>query len=811
MTTIRSILSELAAATQQLSRRPLLLALAVVPLALSIAALGALFAVVNGTLLRPAAGIDDAQGRLLEIGRGARLDTLSYPVFQDIARDARSMEAIHAWSILPTNARFGDSAGTTRGLGMLVSGRYFEALGVNAAHGRLLTDADEAAGSAEPRVVLSHAAFMRQLDGDAARLDQPLLLNGHAYTIVGVAEPGFRGHIALLAPDYYLPITLQPVAKPSEGSELLGTRGARWLHMGARMREGHDIDSVNAELETIATRLATLAAPGESALALRAAALRAIPSDLTAPLATFSGLLGVLVVVVLLVACSNVAGWLLARGEARLSELGVRMALGASRARILGLLLAEAVVVAVLAGALALIGIHILLGLLPAIEIPAPFPVDIAVPFDTPVLLFALLATAITVLAAGLAPALRVSRAVREVGSGARATRRARARELLVTAQVALTALLLVGAGLLATALDKSQAIEIGFDPRGLANADLDLEPSGYAPERQQAVLAEILATTRALPGVQAAALARVVPLTLNQMSHGVVVDGAGAESTLEPSVNIVSPGYFDTLGIALSGRDFAASDNAASEGVVVVNRRLAERLFGTTDAIGRSFRYGTAEQASTLRVIGVAADGRYASYQEEPEPFLYLALAQNPTARLNLILRSPLPPAELASAIAKAVASVDPELPLPQVHAMSDTVALSLLPQRIAALVASLLGALGLLLAVLGLYALMAQFVAARTREIGVRLSLGATPNRVGREVALRGVRLVAIGLAFGLLAAVSLARLAESVLFGVDAGSALAFIAAAAVTALAGSLACIGPALRAARTQPIVALRHD
>lgn len=811
MTTLKSVLSELKSAAHHLLRRPLLLLLAVVPLALSIAVLSALFALVNGTLLRPAAGIDDAQGRLLEIGRGEQIDSLSYPMFQDIAREATSVEAVYAWSILPVNARAGSSGASTRGLGLLVSGNYFDALGVTAAHGRLLTPADDAAGSAAPRVVLSHAAFVRMLAGDPVRLSQPLMLNGQSYSIVGVAAPAFRGHIALLAPDYYLPITLQSLAQPSSPRDLLSNRSSRWLQLGARLTPRRSIDDARAELRSLAGRFDQVEGPGSTPTDIHVAPLRAVPNTLTAGLATFTGLLAALAAAVLLVACSNVAGWLLARGESRLAELGLRMALGASRRRILGLLLSEAVVVAALAGGLALVGVRVLLGLLPAIDIPAPFPVSIVVPFDAPVMLFALLATALSVLAAGLAPALRVSRALQGMNTGARATRRARARELLVCAQVALTVLLLSGAGLFAVALHKSQAIEIGFDPQGLANADLDLEPSGYAGERQQLALATILERAREIPGVQAAALARVVPLTLSRMSFGTVVDEEPAERALEPLVNLVSPGYFHALGIALLGRDFAASDAADSDGVVVVNRHLAERLFGTTDAIGRTFRYGSAQEARTLRVIGVAADGRYASYQESPEPFMYLALSQYPSAQLNLMLRSGLAPATLQAAVASAIAAVDPELPAPQVHAMRDTVAVSLLPQRIAALVASVLGALGLLLAGLGLYALMAQFVAARTREIGVRLSLGATSARVWQQVALRGGRLIIAGVAIGLGASMVLAQLAQSMLLGIDHASAYAVLAASSVVMAVGTAACIGPARRAARIEPVVALRHD
>lgn len=806
MGSIRDLLD----AARQLARRPLPLLLAVLPLGLAIAALSAVYAIAQSMLLSPLPGIDTRGGALVEIGREARMDTLSWPAFKGIEREAKSFDALYAWRILAVNARNARASGATRGLGLLVSGRYFEALGARIAHGRALDAGDEAAGTTAPRVVLGHGAFQRLLDGDPSRLGASVVLNGQAYTVVGVVDASFRGHIAMLEPDYYIPMTLLPLAQPADGATLLQSAESRWLHMGGRLREGVSLQAASAELAAIAPRIDGLRRSDGVVETPALVPLRGLPSELVTPMAGFSSLLGALVLVVLLVACTNVGGWLLSRGEARLSELGIRMALGASRARILRMLLAEALVVALLAGLLALGGVRLLLGLLPAIHLPAPFPIRFEVPLGGGVVGFALALSAATVFVAGLLPALRVS-GVAGLAGTARATRRSRLRELLVAAQVALTTFLLVGAGLFAQALAKSQQVDIGFEPRATYNADLDLEPSGYPQDRQQQVLSAVLAQVRAVPGVEHAALARVVPLTLNQMSYGVVLHEGAPDRDFSPSMNIVSPGYFATLGIPLSGRDFADADRAGGADVVVVNRRFAERVFGTTDALDRTFRYGSPDAPRTLRVVGVVGDGRYASWHEQPEPFLWLPIAQWPAAQQNIVLRSALPHAELARAVAAAVATVDPDLPVPQLHAMQDTIALSILPQRIAALAGGAIGGLGLLLAALGLYALMAQFVTACTREIGVRLSLGATPSRMAREVAWRGGRLSLLGLVVGLAAGSALAMAAQSVLFGVDAGDVVAFAGAALAIAVCAVLACAGPARRAARTSPAVALRQD
>lgn len=797
-------------AARQLARRPLPLLLAVLPLGLSIAALSAVYGIAQSMLLGPLPGIDTRGGALVEIGTEARMDTMSWAGFKGIEREATSFDAVYAWRILPVNARNERASGATRGLGMLVSGRYFEALGARIAHGRMLYATDEAAGTAAPRVVLGQGAFRRLLDGDPARLGASVVLNGQAYSVVGVVDASFRGHIAMLEPDYYIPMTLLPLAQPGDGATLLESPQARWLHVGGRVREGASLEEASAELAAIAPRIDGLRRSDGVLETPALAPLRGLPSELVTPMAGFSGLLGALALVVLLVACTNVGGWLLSRGETRRSELGIRMALGASRARILRMLLAEALVVALLASMVALVGVRLLLGLLPAIDLPAPFPIRFDVPLGAGVVGFALALSALTVFAAGLLPALRVSSAAGLAGT-ARATRRSRLRELLVAGQVALTTFLLVGAGLFAQALSKSQQVDIGFEPRATYNADLDLEPSGYPQDRQQQVLSAVLERVRAIPGVEQAALARVVPLTLNQMSYGVVQHEGASEHDFSPSMNIVSPGYFETLGMSLAGRDFTDADRAGAADVVVVNRRFAERVFGTADALDRTFRYGSPDAPRTLRVIGVVGDGRYASWHEQPEPFLWLPLAQWPAARQNILLRSPLPHAELARALAATIASVDPDLPLPQVYAMQDTIALSILPQRIAAAAGGAIGALGLLLAALGLYALMAQFVAACTREIGVRLSLGATPARMARDVAWRGGRLSLLGLALGLMGGSALAIAAESMLFGVDAGDVVAFAGAALAIVVCAALACAGPARRAARIAPAVALRQD
>jgi len=450
---------------------------------------------------------------------------------------------------------------------------------------------------------------------------------------------------------------------------------------------------------------------------------------------------------------------------------------------------------------------------LPLIDLPAPFPITFDVPLDAGALVFALATSVATALLFGLLPALRVSRAAPQSVASTRAlglTREGtRLRSLLVVGQVALGVLLLVTAGIFMRALVQSSAIAPGFAVDGVVAADLDLEPTGYGEAKSLALVDSVLDRVRAQPGVRSAAVARMLPLTLSSMGFGAIpMEG---EEELSPDANVVSPGYFSTLEIPLRGREFARSDVAGSADAVVINARLAQRLFGDANAIGRTFRYGEPDELRTLTVVGVAADGKYNSLWEDPKLAMWLPAAQWPTAQFNLVVATDRTPGELGAQLRTLLAAIDPDLPAPEAHAMRDVVALSLLPQRIASWVAGSLGGIAALLAAIGLYGLVAFQVAARRREIGVRLALGASPRRIGREVAGGAARLIGIGLGVGLLLSFGIARIVATQLFGASAGDVLAFVGGVLVLVVAALAACAAPVHRATRVAPIDALRDD
>ncbi len=811
---LQALLHDLAGGARSLLARPAFTLIAVLTLGLSIGAHTTLFGIVNALLLSPVSGIGQPD-RLVEIGSthgGSDLDSISYPDFVDIAASAHTLDGLYAYAIEPLNVS--ERGDPQRALGMLVSGSYFSTLRVQPAFGRLLATADDTA-DAPPAVVASHAAWQKYLGADPALVGRTLSINGRSFTLVGVAASDFHGQLAVVAPDFYFPLHSRALLR-EESSDLFTQRNSQWLLAGGRLRDGATLTQVQTELTTIRQRLdASYATPDADKAGLGAAWLRGIPAAMRGPLGAFSGLLFVMIGMILLVASINIAGLLIARGEQRRQEIAIRLALGASRMRVFRQLFAESLLLALTAGVLGVLLATWWRDLLLHIDLPTPFPITPRIPIDLPVLLFAFALAALTAVLFGVLPALRASRAAPATHGNlvdSRNDRRGtRLRETLVVAQITLTLVLLIGSGLFVRALQRAAVIDTGFDAQRVLSMDFDLEPSGYAQDHRARLQTDFLAQVRAIADVEHAALAALLPLSFNRMSLGcVALPGVDAHA-LCPDVNVVSDGFFQTLAMPLQGRGFNASDRADGTAVAVVNETLARRIAGDGDAIGRSFRYGEGEQARTLTVIGIVPDGKYASLGEQRTPFLFLPLAQWPFASTSLVARVKHDSPALQGVLAQAVRNVDRTLPIAQSHPLQDTLALSLLPQRIAGIVAAALGSLGLLLAAIGLYGLLAFHVASRTREIGIRLSLGAAPQRILHEVLARGGKLVGVGLLLGSALGVGLALLASSLLFGARFSDVLAFVMAGGLIALVAFPACYLPARQAVRVQPVVALRHD
>lgn len=810
------LLQDLRYGLRTLIAKPAFALAAILSLAIGIGANTTLFAVVNALLLAPVAGIG-APERVVEIGRvvhGGALDTLSYADFRDYESNAKSLDGMFAYALQALNVRGADEP--QRALGLLVSGDYFAVLRTRALQGRLLGRGDDDEAASQPVAVASYAAFQKYFNGDASAIGKEVSINGRRFTLVGVARPEFRGHIAVLSPDFYLPLH-QRSALREDTHDLFGERRSLWLLAGGRLKDGASIAAAQAELSTLAAQIA-VAHPdpkARDAAGIGVVPLRGVPASVSGPLAAFSGLLFALIGAILLVGCVNVAGMLIARGESRRHEIAMRFVLGASRRRVIGQLLAESFLLAAAAAALGLFFASWWRRLILLIDPPAPYPLKLDVPLDASVLLFALALTVATTLLFGLLPALRVSsrtpRQQAALTSNQIAGRGSRLREVLVVTQIALTLTLLVSAGLFMRALQRGASVNVGFDVQHVLSADFDLNPSGYAEDRRARLQQRLLEQVASLPGVQHAALAGVVPLSFSNVSFGCVQAAGVADQELCPNVNMIGGDYFATLGMRLRGRSIDATDTSVSRKVCVVNETLARRLAPDGDVLGRSFSYGEGTEQRTLTIVGVAADSKYASLSEDPQPFLYLPLTQQPFATTSLFVRSALPPEQFAAQLRDVVHALDASLPVGQVHPLQDTLALSLLPQRIAGFVATVLGGVGLLLAAVGLYGLIAYHVACRTREFGIKLALGATPAGLLGEVLRRGAWLCGSGLMVGGALACGVAALISGLLFGTQWSDLLAFLGAGGVLAAVALLACYLPARRVARLQPMLALRHD
>ncbi|MDR3389693.1 MAG: ABC transporter permease [Rudaea sp.] len=800
---------------RSLLAKPGVTLIAVLTLALGIGANTALFGIVHALLLSPVRGIG-APERVVEVGRtrgGEGFDTISYLDFRDYQGGTKSsFDGMFVYSMEALNVSSGSEP--QRALGLLVSGEYFSTLRTPAFRGRLLTPADDADSGSQSVAVASYSAWQKYFGGNESVIGKTVSVNGHSFTLIGVASPEFHGHIAVLSPDFYLPLHQRSLLR-QDSKDLFAARHSLWLLAGGRLKDGIGIDQAQTELSTIAKRLVATYPDSNKNMGVSVLPLRGVPASVRGPLAAFSGLLFAMIGAILLVACVNVAGMLIARGESRRQEIAMRFVLGANRRRVVGQLFAESLLLSLAAGTLGILLASWLRGLIVLIDLPTPFPVSVDVPLGWPVLAFALALTFVTALLFGLLPALRVSSSAPRQSGALSSTqivgRGTRLRETLVVAQITLTLVLLIGAGLFLRALQRAAAIDVGFDVQHVLSADFDLTPSGYSSEKRARLQQGLLEQTRAMPGVTQASLAALVPLSLSMMEFGCVQGDGRTERELCPNTNIVADSFFATLGTSVRGRAIDATDVSGGRDVCVVNETLAKRLAPNGDAIGRSLAYGEGKDIRTLSVVGIVADGKYASLGEDRQPFLFLPLTQWPLASTSLMAKTDLPPAEFSRRLRVALKALDGTLPAAQVHPLQDTLALSLLPQRIAGLVAGVLGGIGLLLAAVGLYGLIAYHVASRTREFGVKLALGATSTRVLAEVLRRGAWLCAIGLAGGTLISVALAALISGLLFGVSSGDVLAFAGAGILLGAVALLACYLPARRAARTDPMVALRYE
>jgi predicted permease len=794
---------------------------AVVSLALGIGVNTAIFSLVNAVLIRPLPVVRE-QGRIVWLRAPS-----SYPDYLDYREQARSFEGMAAI----TNSR---EFSLTRGVepelvkGEYVTANYFEVLGVGAQRGR--TFVEEEGRSPTPVVVLSEHLWRTRFDSDPAVVGSRISLNGMGFTVVGVAPKNFIGSEVGLNRELWVPLSMEPLLNPpvanrlaqNGGTDSLHWRESHWLEVFARLKPGVTREQAGAELSAIARRVAETYAGRIDAEMLRRVQLLQMsggmdPSDREEAL-PIVGIVMSVVALVLLVACANIAGLLVARAAVRRRETAIRQALGASRPRLVRQWLTESVLLGVVGGAFGLLLALWANDLLVSYARATPLA-SLELRLDYRVLAFTLGVSVATGIIFGLAPALQASRldivtALKTENAVARAgSRRSRLRAAFVMAQVTLSVVLLVGAGLFIRSLQNAHTIDPGFRVERALTVPVNLGLLRYEVKDGRNFYRELLARVEAQPGVERASLVKFTQLGFSFAQGQVIAQGRGqsGEEGISTGFNVVGPRYFQTMGTPLvRGRDFTDADRDGAPGVVVLNETLAETLWPGEDPLGKRVSFEGAE-GPFLEVVGVARDGKYRSLGDRPRPYIYRPLFQSYEPTMTLVVRTAGDPLSVAGAVREQLRALDPNLPVADVKTLGEQVDLSLLPARVAAWTLGGFGLLALVLAAVGIYGVVNYSVAQRTREIGVRMALGAQGRDVLRLVLGEGLLVVGVGLALGLLLSLVATRVVAGFLYGVGATDPLTFVGVPLLLGAVALAASYLPARRATRVDPIVALRYE
>jgi predicted permease len=806
-------------AIRQLRHAPLFTLTAVASLAIGIGANTAIFSVANALLLAPTPGVKE-MSRLVDIGRtnnGRGFDTVSFPTYRDLAGQVDVFDGVYALDIEPRALSLGSADGAERIYGEEVSASFFDVLGLVPAAGDFFRTREEQIGVPLRKVVLSHAFWRQRFQANPAIVGQPLQINGDAFVVAGVAPSGFQG-TTILRPDVWVPLTSG--ARGLMSDETLRSRESVALTLGARLKPGVSIDRAREAVAAFARTLEQTYPDVYRGRSLHVVAASRVPGigEYVVPfIAVLMGLVGL----VLLVACTNLTGLLLARAATRSREVAVRLALGASRANVFGMLIVESLVLFAL-GAACAVGVGVaIMRLLTTTLTTVPVPLGVTFTLDWRVLLFTSLLALATGLLTGAAPALQTARTnlTPDLKPGA-TPRRQRLRHIFLAAQMASCLLLIVVAALFLRALTTAMRTDAGLQVDGVDVASIDLGLAGYSTEAGPGVAEQIRDRLAAIPGVASVGVAAMVPLDGGGMGLGALRTPGTTDprAFIDTDWNVVTPSYFDALRVPIvAGRNFGVADRDGAPLVAIVNEHFARAVWPGVNPIGQvlengSFRPGRDGAIRRITVIGVARDAKNRWLGEAPAHFIYVPLAQQPMRSLHYFLRhADAAAGSTVAPVREALAGFDRNLPLVRFAPFRRFADTGLLPQRLAASVAGSLGVVALLLGAIGIYGVTAFAVTSRTREIGIRMALGADAARVLRSVLWHGLRLTAIGGLIGLAAAIAVTRLLASLLFGVSALDPIAFGGTTALLAAVALVASWIPARRAARVNPVVALRTE
>jgi predicted permease len=810
-----------------LSKAPGFAAVIIISIALGIAANATVFSVANG-LLWGTLPVRDP-GRLVVFDEGKSLSYPDFTDYRDQTRDVFEGGVCAHFPLIP--ASLGVSGEPERVWGQAVSGNYFSAVGVPLALGRGILPSDDEVQGRDAVVVLSHALWQRRFGSDRGIVGREAVLNGQRYTVVGVTAPGFTGADRGLRTEFWVPLAMVEEIMPDLGKEPLRTkRRAQWLILNARLNPGVTHAQAVAAVNVVKKRLDDTYRKDEKnhrpPLTLNAAGSLIGGSE--TPALTLMAVLMVVVGLVLLVACANVANLLLARSTTRQREIAIRLAMGAGRRRLIRQLLTESILLAsggAVAGfALAAIAARAI----SRFQLPMPFPIVFDFNVDLRVLAFTAGLAVLTGILFGLAPALRATRpdlvgALKNESPGFGRMRRFGLRNALVIVQVALSLVLLAGAGLFLRSLQNASSIDLGMKPDHILLMAFDPKLQNYSREKTQQLLSTLRERVSALPGVRSVSFVDSLPLSIGGVNFDFkAANGAGRKpQQANADTYSVGSGFFETMGIPLlRGRDF--NRRTGDEHVAIINETMARRLFGNEDPIGRQITNDNPLEGQTkadktpYTIIGLAGDSKSRTLGEKPANCAYLFLEAAPEKvfsffGISLAVKTSVGPRSLIHPVRAEIAALDPNLAVFNTETMQEHVDKSLLLPRISALLLGVFGGIGLTLAAIGLYGVMSYSVRRRTREIGIRMALGAKPGKVLGMVLFQGLAVTAVGLAIGLALALALGRFAASLLYGISGTDLTTFLIVPAVLLAAAMAAIIFPARRAAHVEPSTALRYE
>ena len=816
------MLNDFKYALRLLRRSPLFALTAALSLAIGIGANTTIFSIASTLLLRPLPGLSDPS-RLVDIGRtqdGRGFDNSSYPNFRDYRERQKSLIDVYACRLDPQPTSLATANDAIRIYNGVVSANYFTVLGVRPLLGRMLQDSDDAPGNSHSVVVLSYDLWKQTFGGNQSIVGQAISLNSRPFMVVGVTPAGFQG-TTLLKPDAWTPIAGVADAMPRLGQDtrhdIFNQRASVWLVMGGRLKDGVTIAQANAEARAIGANLEREYPTDNKGKGLTVVRSTLVPGQSLA-VGGFFALLMVIVLLVLMIACVNVAGILLARAAARRREIAVRLALGAGRGRLIRQLLTETTILFAAGGLAGLVLSMWLTKLLLALLPRLPIPIDLTVHTDWRVISFGIALSFVAAILSGLAPALQSSRAdllpalkTEGLDSG---KPRLRLRNLFVIGQVTMSLTLVIVAGLFLRALEHAAAVQPGFDERRVDVVQLDLSLAGYTAPTARPFVRELLERIRALPGVDSATLSVDLPLDGGRMGlGGIRVPGKTPPrgEYFPADWNVVEPGVFRTLKLPLvRGRDFSDTDTATSPWVAIVNEAMATAIWPGEDPIGKQMMVREEDTDRPVTVVGMTGNARLIWLTGAVEPYIYMPFAQRYIPRVSLLVRT-LDDRSAVANVRALLRNMNPNLPITESMRLAELTAIGLVPQRMAASVAGTLGFVGLLLCAIGIYGVTSYSVARRTREIGIRVALGADAASVVRLVLRQGVVLGAIGAAIGLIIAGAGSALLESLLYGVRGLDPVTFLGACALFAAVTLIASYIPARRATKVDPMVALRNE